>query len=142
MKPLNAYSISYYVRRLIPADEDKGIKEHKSNPSPEKSIGVAAESQDAAVAHAKTIINKQELGGVKESANREITVTSVNQGVKMLHVHVAPPAVVIEDGTSVFTQAQVDEKVAEAKKGFFNEAEVNAKIAEALRAEPAKPAAK
>lgn len=137
MKPHDVFSISYYVRRLIHADKDKGIEERKSDPSAEKTINVAAYSQEAAVAHAKTLIHDKEVGGVKDTANREITVTSVANGVKCAHVHVAPPAVVIEDGSKVFTQEQVDEHVAEAKKGLFTQDEVNAKIAEALRSEAA-----
>jgi hypothetical protein len=135
MKPHNVFSISYYVRRLIHANPEKGILERKADQGHEKQIHVAAYSQEAAVAHAQTVIHSQEIGGSKEAADREITVTGVQQGTRAVHVFVAPPAVVVEDGSTVFTQEQVDAKVAEALKEA-----AEAQTAQAKAAAPVVPA--
>lgn len=115
MKPHTVYSIQYYTQRLIPADKEKEIQARKSNPTPEAQVHIAAYSQEAAIAHAKTVIHRDARDGVKPE-NREITVTSVQQGLRVVHVHVAPPAMVVEDGASVFTKEQLDKAVADAVK--------------------------
>lgn len=144
MKPHSVFSISYYVRRLFKGDKEKGTEDRKSQPSAEAQIHVAAYSQEEAVAHAQTIIHRDAIGGTKESDQREITITGVQQGTRAVHVHVAPPAVVVEDSSKVFTKDQVDKAVADATKSatkdLYTEAEVNGKIADALRKDAKKNA--
>lgn len=144
MKPHSVFSISYYVRRLFKGDKEKGTEDRKSQPSAEAQIHVAAYSQEETLAHAQTIIHRDAIGGTKESDQREITITGVQQGTRAVHVHVAPPAVVVEDSSKVFTKDQVDKAVADATKSatkdLYTEAEVNGKIADALRKDAKKNA--
>lgn len=123
------FAVSYHVKRLFRSTDKITKKEtiRESVPSQEKTIHVAASSQEAAVAHAKDFANAHEVGGEKDTPNRLITVTSVANGTKAAQVHIAPM-----DG--FVAESDVEAKVAEAKKGMFTQDEVNAKIAEAMRA--------
>lgn len=121
----DVFAISYHVKRLFRGKDGK--VERESAPSAEKTIHVAAGSQEDAVVHAKDYVNAHEVGGEKDTKNRLVTVTSVANGTKAANVHIAPI-----DG--LVPESEVEAKVAEAKKGLFTQDEVNAKIAEALRA--------
>jgi hypothetical protein len=87
------FGVSYYVRRIFREDPKNPSKvTRKGAPTQEKTIHIAALSQDEAVAHAHTIAHDTEVGGVKDTENREVTVTGVTNGTKAVHVYVAPSA--------------------------------------------------
>lgn len=89
----DVFAISYHVKRLFRGKDAAGKPSvRESAPSQEKTIHVAADNQEQAVEHTKNLVHTWEVGGEKDRENRMITVTGVANGVKAVHVYIAPSA--------------------------------------------------